>query len=195
MVAVLEVSSVKNTTKLVSASSVAQCGQPANSVNSSAARNALAPLRCNIADRQRPPPNSNSTPHSVCCSIWRQLTLPLKPSSTSALSAIQVSISAMCSALPSGAEPIQAATVNAKISSVMRRARLHCQRPDAGGASRTASCGRSSSVSTSNIKGHNSSITGNPKRNQPTNCRPLYAAASAFGGLPTRVPMPPMLAL
>lgn len=111
-----------------------------------------------------------------------------------AATATTLSMSApMPSARASGAANTQPAAVSAKTSTVTRRPRVHTSGSQAE-ATRPPSRGRRTRYSTPIISGSSSATAGTPMRSHCANEMPAAAAAMALGGLPTSVPMPPMLA-
>jgi len=123
---------------------------------------------------------------------------PLATSATIAASAAAVSMSSvMPSARPSGAAPIQPVAVRTNTTGVPRCERVQgvAGERSSGGRLRLPNAGRSSRKSIPTISHSKNSTSGTPKRNHSAKPVPTCAAANALGGLPTRVPMPPMPAL
>ena len=94
---------------------------------------------------------------------------------------------------PSARPNSQHNTVATNTIRVSSCSRFHGSR-SVEGAIRRFSRGRSNSHSSSNISGSMTSTAGRPMRNQLAKSSPVIAAAIAFGGLPTSVPIPPILA-
>ncbi len=142
-VAVFDASSVRKTTKVAITSTTSQLGAPPNRLTICWAKKALVPLTCSTAERQSPPPNSSSTPHSVWRSISGQLATPEAPTATMAASATSESNwSRLPSSRESGCEKIQASTVTPKISRVRRRILVQSQTGCSSAASRLSRCCR-----------------------------------------------------
>ncbi len=120
---------------------------------------------------------------------------PPTASSTTAASATTVSMSCpMPSQRASGAPASQPSTVSTKTSTTHPRCGVQ------GCISRATTMracrrGRSSKASTPSISGHSTATSGSASANHWAKPMPACAPASALGGLPISVPMPPMLAL
>ncbi|MNE20354.1 hypothetical protein D3C80_1134690 [compost metagenome] len=125
-VAVLETSSVRNTTKAARQSSMMKMGMVESALERCSARKALAPVCLRMALKVRPPPNSSSTPQSVFWLMSSQLATRLTAMARMAPMAIRVSNWGMPpSAAARGWEPIHSSTVVRKMSKVVLRWPVH----------------------------------------------------------------------
>ena len=166
------------------------------------ARILLAPVSFMTMDSTRPPPKSISTPHSVCSWICFQLAEPPTHITTTAIMAMTESMflmgsgsaSSCCSGPTTSLPRMSSTAVAAKTTSV------NIRRPSSGMSSMstlngTLKLGRSTTHSDSTMAGIISATTGMPYFSQSAKLMSIIVASSALGVLPTRVPIPPILAL
>ncbi len=169
-------------------------GQESTREDNLIARNMLVPVFPSTSLSVMPPPNNNNTPQSVPRPMSRHRTTRKNSSGSTAVSATTVSIDcAIPSHLPSGAPNIQHSAVVAKTASVTTRCQVKTNGALRTSSSRVAS-GRKTHQSTRTISGSNTITAGTPKRSHSPKLIPSFCAAIPFGGLPTKVPMPPTLA-
>ncbi|CAV18326.1 hypothetical protein VS_1200 [Vibrio atlanticus] len=190
--AVLLANSVRNTTKATTARIVRSTPAVSKNPLSECAKNTLVPVAFRMLLKQIPPPNRISTPQSVVFSTSFHSTALEAPSSTIAPIATKLSnlenppIIALI-----GLPNIQSVTVKRKIDSVIFLLFVHST--GAWSSSNLwSSFGLVITYKIIIVIGNKIIEIGSPSAIHSVKLKPTSAAAMAFGGLPTKVAIPPI---